>query len=39
MDNFKEVETVEQANTIDLGVYTFIGFKNDMYCFKVRQRK
>jgi len=39
MDNFKECETVEQANQIDLTTYTFIGFKQDNYCFKIRQKK
>jgi hypothetical protein len=38
-NNFVECETVEQANNVDLGIYTFIGFRNDAYCFKVRQRK
>lgn len=37
--NFVECGTVDSANTIDLLVYTFIGFRHDNYCFKVRQKK
>lgn len=39
--NFREVETVEQANDIDLDVYTFVKFaeSRDKYIFKKRQRK
>ena len=38
-ENFVECESVEMANKVDLEVYTFIGFKKDLYCFKIRQRK
>lgn len=37
--NFLELETVEEANNVDLKTYTFIGFKQDNYCFKIRQKK
>ena len=38
-ENFIECETRDQANQVDLEVYTFIGLKDNCYCFKVRQRK
>jgi len=37
--NFIECESVELANKVDLRQYTFIGFKKDLYCFKIRQQK
>ena len=39
VDNFVEVLTLEEANSIDLKDYVFIGLKDNAYCFKVRQRK
>lgn len=37
--NFIEVESVEEANKVDLKVYSFLGLKKDLYCFKKRTRK
>ena len=39
--NFLEVETVEEANAVNMEVYTFIGFSpsRDKYIFKRRERK
>jgi len=42
MNNFLECETVEQANKVDLDVYTFcdrLSGKKGVYCFKVREAK
>lgn len=37
-NNFIECATIEEANLIDLTAYTFLGFRKDMYVFKIRQR-
>lgn len=39
MDSFLECESVDQANQVDMKVYTFIGFNNGNWQFKIRQRK
>jgi len=40
MDNFIEVGTVEEANNIDLKLYTFLRVTdNGRYIFKIRERK
>lgn len=36
--NFLEVESVEEANQVDLTKYSFIGIRQDKYVFKIRQR-
>ena len=38
-EHFKEVETKQEANEIDMDVWTFIGLKSDRYAFKRRVRK
>ena len=37
--HFKEVETVEAANQVNMDVWSFIGLRSDKYCFKQRVRK
>jgi len=34
--NFVEVDTVEDANVVNLDVWRFIGIKADRYCFVKR---
>lgn len=38
MENFKECKTVEEANSMDLALYTFVKFSDtrDCYIFKKR---
>jgi hypothetical protein len=38
-NHFLEVETVEEANRINMDVWSFIGIRHDSYCFKKRVRK
>lgn len=41
-NNFIELETVNEANKIDLDVYTFLerlSARRGMYCFKIREVK
>lgn len=40
--NFLEVMTVEEANRVDLNLYTFLerlSAKKGVYCFKIREQK
>ncbi len=37
--HFKEVETIEQANKVDITVWSFIGIREDKFAFKRRVRK
>lgn len=39
--NFIEAENVEEANAVDLSVYTFLKYSETkgVYVFKVRERK
>lgn len=40
--NFIEMPTVEEANTVDLSIYTFLerlSAKKGFYCFKIREKK
>jgi len=39
MENFIECDNVQQANQVNLDVYTFVGLKGETYVFKIRQRK
>lgn len=41
MDNFREIESVDEANKIDLEVWTFIKFSDtrNRYIFKRRRGK
>ena len=38
-NHFIEVETVEEANRINMDVWSFIGLRGYKYCFKQRVRK
>ena len=41
-DSFVEVETVEEANKIDMSKYTFLermSAKKGVYCFKIREAR
>jgi len=40
-DNFKEIESVQEANAVDLTVYSFVKFSDtrNCYIFKKRVRK
>lgn len=40
--NFIEFDSVDEANTVDLSIYTFLerlSAKKGKYCFKVRESK
>lgn len=40
--NFLERSTVEEANIVDLSIYTFLermSAKKGIYCFKIREQK
>ena len=39
LQNFVECDTVDEANKVDLSIYTFVGLKKESYVFKVRQKK
>lgn len=42
LKNFLEVLSVEEANKIDLNLYTFLerlSAKKGIYCFKIREQK
>jgi hypothetical protein len=39
MENFLEADSVEAANQVDLGKYTFVGLRKENYCFKIREAK
>ena len=38
-EQFIEVEELIEANKINLELWSFIGLKNNKYCFKKRVRK
>jgi hypothetical protein len=38
MENFREVETVEEANMIDLETWKFVGLQDGKYIFAKRMR-
>jgi len=42
LKNFLEVVLVEEANKVDLNLYTFLerlSAKKGIYCFKIREQK
>lgn len=42
MDNFIELQNVEEANKVNLDFYTFLerlSAKKGLYCFKIREQK
>jgi hypothetical protein len=38
MDNFMEVDTVEQANSVDLRIWKFVDHENGKYVFARRTK-
>lgn len=42
LENFVEKATVEEANKVDLNLYTFLerlSAKKGLYCFKIREQR